>query len=192
MVLRRMSFLMFGIAAACRPPVNSSKTVKLKEGRGADVKCAQVHNCMASLTIRKTEARCQLTTNAAREARMVETIIRGWEGLVTNNSSIELGRFLLIYRGRRTIRTLVIEAASLTEALGRAQEICGDQFQLRMVQALGPDLANLVRPEQVNRALSPAGAAAHAATRRTHARRHVQSACKISRLHPRLRKKQHT
>jgi hypothetical protein len=77
---------------------------------------------------------------------------------VINNSSIEFRRFLLIYRGRRTISPLVIEATSLADALVRAQEICGDQFRFRMVQALGPDLAKLVRPEQVSRALSPAEA----------------------------------
>jgi hypothetical protein len=77
---------------------------------------------------------------------------------VINNSSTELRRFLLIYRGRRTISTLVIEATSLAAALVRAQGIGGDQFQFRMVQALDPDLAKLVRPEQVNRALSPAEA----------------------------------
>jgi hypothetical protein len=77
---------------------------------------------------------------------------------VIKNTSIELRRFLLIYRRRRTISTLVIEATSLADALVRAQGICGDQFQFRMVEALDPDLAKLVRPEQVNRALSPAEA----------------------------------
>jgi hypothetical protein len=77
---------------------------------------------------------------------------------VINNSSTELPRFLLIYRGRRTISTLVIEATSLATALVRARGIGGDQFQFRMVQALDPDLAKLVRPEQLNRALSPAEA----------------------------------
>jgi hypothetical protein len=90
--------------------------------------------------------------------RMVEIVKRGAERFVINNSSTELCRFLLMYRGRRTISTLVIEAASLPHALVRAQGICGDQFQLRMVHPLDPDLANLVRPEQVNRALSPAEA----------------------------------
>jgi hypothetical protein len=77
---------------------------------------------------------------------------------VINNSSTDLRRFLLTYRRRRTISTLVIEATSLADALVRAQGIGGDQFQFRMVQALDPDLAKLVRPEQVNRALSPAEA----------------------------------
>jgi hypothetical protein len=77
---------------------------------------------------------------------------------VINNSSTEFRRFLLIYRGRRTISTLVIEATSLAAALVRAQGIGGDQFQFRTVQALDPDLAKLARPEQLNRALSPAGA----------------------------------
>jgi hypothetical protein len=71
---------------------------------------------------------------------------------------MELRRFLLIYRGRRTISTLVIEATSLADALVRAQGICGDQFRFRMVQALDPDLAKLVRLEQVNWPLSPADA----------------------------------
>jgi hypothetical protein len=78
--------------------------------------------------------------------------------LVIINRSTEFHRFLLIYRWRRTISTLVIEATSLADALVRAQGIGGDQFQFRMVQALDPDLAKFVRPEQVNRPLSPAEA----------------------------------
>jgi hypothetical protein len=77
---------------------------------------------------------------------------------VINNTSIELRRFLLIYRRRRTISTLVIEATSLADALIRAEKFACDQAQFRLGRALGPELATLVRSELVNRALSRAEA----------------------------------
>jgi hypothetical protein len=77
--------------------------------------------------------------------------------VTSNGSQSELYRFLLIYRRRRAI-TLVVEAASLADALIRAEEFGCDRSQFRLGQALDPELATLVRSEQVNRALSPAEA----------------------------------
>jgi hypothetical protein len=78
--------------------------------------------------------------------------------MVSDGSRPELCCFLLIYRGRWTTSALVVEAASLADALVRADEIGCDRSLFRLGQELDPQLAAIVRPDQVNRTLSRAEA----------------------------------
>jgi hypothetical protein len=73
---------------------------------------------------------------------------------VNDDSQPELCCFLLIYRGRRGISTLVVEATSLADALVRAEELGCERKLFRLAQTLGPELAGLAPPGGVNRVLS--------------------------------------
>jgi hypothetical protein len=78
--------------------------------------------------------------------------------MVSDGSRPELCCFLLIYRGRRTTSALVVAATSLADALARADEIGCDRSLFRLGQELDPQLAAIVRPDQVNRTLPRAEA----------------------------------
>jgi hypothetical protein len=86
-------------------------------------------------------------------------IVERWgSSMVSDGSRPELCCFLLIHRGRRTTSALVVEAMSLADALVRAEEIGCDPSLFRLGQQLDPQLAAIVRPDQVNRTLPRAEA----------------------------------
>jgi hypothetical protein len=87
---------------------------------------------------------------------------------VNDGSQPELCCFLLIYRGRRGLSTLVVEATSLADALFRAEELGCERKLFRLAQALGPELAALAQNGGVNRLLSHTDARQLLAVFRSH------------------------
>jgi hypothetical protein len=72
------------------------------------------------------------------------------------DDATQLSRFLLMYRSRSAVSTIVVEANSLADALTQAADFGLNAPTFRLGQELEGKLAALVRPEQVNRILSGA------------------------------------
>jgi hypothetical protein len=69
------------------------------------------------------------------------------------DDATQLSRFLLMYRSRSAVSTIVVEANSLADALTQAADFGLNAPTFRLGQELEGKLAALVRPEQVNRIL---------------------------------------
>jgi hypothetical protein len=90
-------------------------------------------------------------------------------GRVEQRIGVEFSRFLLIYRGRSAVSTIVVEAASLADALKRAADYgLNAPNSFRLGHELEADLAALVQPRQIKRILSGAEAKELLTVFRTH------------------------
>jgi hypothetical protein len=76
-------------------------------------------------------------------------------GGIDQRIGVELSRFLLIYRGRSAVSTIVVEAASFADALKQAADFgLNAPNSFRLGHELEPDLAALVQPRHMKRILS--------------------------------------